>query len=482
MNPRSLAFRLSAWYALLLSATFAVVGFGTFYGLSQYLRANLRESVQRRSLQIEQFLAQAPADISNSSIADAVNTRLTPDYNNRFVRVTRAPDRPVYRSGTPADGSFDPAGVAPEPRPWQARRQSRTAATASGNLLITAMPIETPSGLYLIEMGYSLTPLESAEKRLLGLLTVLLPVLVVCATAGGYLLVQRALRPVDRMSDTARQISIQDPDARLPVLPTGDALQRLSISLNHMLARLRDSVQTSRRFLADASHELRTPLTIIKGELQQLIGSAQLPAEMAERIGSVLEEVARLEHLVSGLLMLSRLDTGDAQREWVDVDLTQLAAATAEQMRLIAEDRGVQLLATALVSVSVRGDRARLKQVIVNLLDNAIKFTPRGGTVSLHSRHHAGFSILEVCDTGIGIPVAAVPHIFDRFYRVDEARSREDGGAGLGLSIVRSICSAHGAQIEVQSQPAPQHGTCFRLIFPPVRQHTPLEISNKTIA
>jgi signal transduction histidine kinase len=234
-----------------------------------------------------------------------------------------------------------------------------------------------------------------------------------------------------------------------------------------MLARLRDSVQTSRRFLADASHELRTPLTIVKGELQQLVGSAQCPTEMAERIGSVLEEVARLEHLVSGLLMLSRLDTGDAQREWVEVDLAELATATADQMRLIAEDRGVQLLATALIPVRVRGDRSRLKQVVVNLLDNAIKFTPPGGAVSLHSQHDARSEILEICDTGIGIPEAAVPHIFDRFYRVDEARSREDGGAGLGLSIVRSICTAHGARIEVEARPAPQHGTCFRLIFPP---------------
>jgi signal transduction histidine kinase len=163
-------------------------------------------------------------------------------------------------------------------------------------------------------------------------------------------------------------------------------------------------------------------------------------------------------------LLLSRLDTGDAQREWIDVNLTELAAATAEQMRLIAEDRGVQLQAAALTPVNVRGDRGRLKQVIVNLLDNAIKFTPRGGTVSLHSRHSDGFGILEIRDTGIGIPDAALAHIFDRFYRVDEARSREDGGTGLGLSIVRSICTAHGAGIEVESPP--ERGSCFRLKFP----------------
>jgi heavy metal sensor kinase len=466
MNPRSLAFRLAAWYALLLSATFAVVGFGTFYGLGQYLRSGLRDSVQRRSQQIEQYLLQTPHDVSDAAIADAINTRLAPEYNNRYVRVTRAADDAVYRSGLPADRSFDPSDIVPLPRPWPDKRSARTVATSNGDVLITSVPIATPSGRYLIELGYSLQPLEAAERRLLGLLAVLLPALVICATAGGYLLVQRALRPVDQMSDTARQISIQDLEARLPVVPTGDALQRLSISLNHMLARLRDSVQTSRRFLADASHELRTPLTIVKGELQEIVGSGDCPAEIAERVGSVLEEVARLENLVSGLLMLSRLDTGDAQREWVDVNLTELASGTADQMRLIAEDRGVQLQPGELVAVTVRGDRGRLKQVIVNLLDNAIKFTPAGGTVSLHTQLRDGYGILEVRDSGIGIPQAALPYIFDRFYRVDEARSREDGGAGLGLSIVRSICSAHGAEIEVDVRHPPDHGSCFRLKFP----------------
>jgi heavy metal sensor kinase len=466
MNPRSLAFRLAAWYAVLLSATFAMVGIGTFLGLEQYLRSNLRGFVQRRSVQVEQFLLQVPADMSNASIADALNTRIAPEYNSRFLRVTRAPAVLVYRSGQPADRSFDPADIAPLAEPWPTRRLAHTVTTSSGDLLITSVPLETHSGRYLIELGYSLASLEAAQHRLLTLLALLLPALVICATAGGYLLVQRALRPVDQMSDTARQISIQDLEARLPVIATGDALQRLSLSLNHMLARLRDSVQTSRRFLADASHELRTPLTIVKGELQQIVASGECPPELAERIGSVLEEVGRLEHLVSSLLMLSRLDTGDAQREWVDVDLTELACTTADQMRLIAEDRGVQLQPSALVPIMVRGDRGRLKQVIVNLLDNAIKFTPSGGVVSLHSRIMDGYGILEVRDTGVGIPPSALPHIFDRFYRVDEARSREDGGAGLGLSIVRSICSAHGAQIEVEpNQTAPQ-GTCFRLKFP----------------
>jgi signal transduction histidine kinase len=252
---------------------------------------------------------------------------------------------------------------------------------------------------------------------------------------------------------------------RLPVAPSGDALERLSISLNNMLGRLRDSVQTSRRFLADASHELRTPLTVIKGELQELAHESYLDqTHVRERVGSVLEEVARLEPLVSELLVLSRLDAGEAQGDWIDVDWEELARSTAEQMHLMAEDRDVDIEVSGLRKAVVWGDRARLKQIIVNLLDNAIRFTPRGGKVSLRTTSDEGGSIFEIADTGIGIPEASLPFVFDRFFRADAARSREDGGSGLGLSIVKSICTAHGAQIEVQSRP--RCGSSFRLRFP----------------
>jgi heavy metal sensor kinase len=464
MNHRSLAFRLAVWYALLLSATFALVGTGMFYGLEQYLRASMRDSLRRRSTQIEQILTAAPADISSSAIAAAIETRIAPEFNNRFVRVTRAPADPIYRSGVPADRSFDPAAVPAFASAWPAKPSARRIETSTHEWVMdSATPIDTASGRYLIELGASLEPVEAVQRHLIGLLGVLLPALVACAAAGGYLLVGRALRPVDRISQSAERMILQDLDARLPVVPSGDALERLSISLNHMLGRLRDSVQTARRFLADASHELRTPLTVIKGELQEVVATPSMQRELRDRIGSVLEEVARLEHLVSGLLVLSRLDVGEAQREWVDVDLAELSAGTAEQMRLMAEDRGIHLQSSGLHPVVVRGDRARLKQVIVNLLDNAIRFTPRGGSVTLATLSGDGYQALEVRDTGIGIPAAALPHIFDRFYRVDEARSREDGGAGLGLSIVRSICSAHRAEIEVDSEVG--RGSCFRLKF-----------------
>jgi len=425
------------------------------------LRASLRDSLSRRSTQVEQILTQATPETTDAAIAREIETRVAPEFNNRFVRVTRLPETIIYRSGPPTDHSFNPASVSP-----------RASASAAGTevdrehrLMVRETPVHTESGVYVVELGVSIESVDEVLDRLLDLLALLVPCLLMCAAAGGYWLVKRALLPVDRLSQTAEQMSLQSLASRLPVARTGDALERLSISLNNMLGRLRDSVQTSRRFLADASHELRTPLTVIKGELQELAHLTRIHQdEMRERVGSVLEEVARLEHLVSGLLVLSRLDAGETQSVRVAVNVAELAMSTAEQMRLIAEDRGVSIDLSALQTAVVRGDPARLKQVIVNLLDNAIRFTPRGGSVSLRTSADESGSVLEISDTGIGIPAEAIPHVFERFYRVDQARSREDGGAGLGLSIVKSICTVHGADIDVQS--APTEGSRFRVRFP----------------
>jgi heavy metal sensor kinase len=467
MNSRSLAFRLTAWYTLLLGATFILVAAVTFYGLQHYLRSNAQDSLRRRVTEVEQILLRAPVNTADDAIAQEVELHLAPEANNRFVRITRFPGKVVYLSGPPSDGSFNRFDVA-------ARLPAGSTKTAAAfvstilpdqHLIVGATSLDTDSGRYVLEIGSSMLAIETALARLTDLLGVLLPTLIGCAAVGAYLLVTWALRPVDRLSQTAEQISLQNLSLRLPVVATGDALERLSISLNNMLGRLRDSVQSSRRFLADASHELRTPLTVIKGELQELSSEAGLTGDaMRERVGSVLEEVARLEHLVSGLLMLSRLDAGETQRERTELDLAELARSTAEQMRLMAEDRGISIELSGLLPAIIQGDRSRIKQIIVNLLDNAIRFTPARGSVILRTSEDAGYALLEVMDTGMGIPKASLPHVFERFYRADEARSRDDGGAGLGLSIVKSICSMHGADIEVSSRLG--EGSCFRVRFP----------------
>jgi signal transduction histidine kinase len=231
-----------------------------------------------------------------------------------------------------------------------------------------------------------------------------------------------------------------------------------------MIERLDAAFQHSRRFVADASHELRTPLTVIRGELESVVQHSPLEAEWRDRLGSVLEEVDRLASIVEGLFAISRLDSGEAAAEWVKFDLAQLAASTADQMGLLAEDKKIQVTCSDAQEVWVEGDRARMKQVIVNLLDNAIKYTPPGGAVALRVNAQDSKAVLEVTDTGVGIAPELLPKVFERFFRVDPARSREQGGAGLGLSIVKSICTAHHGRVEASSTPG--QGSRFRVELP----------------
>jgi signal transduction histidine kinase len=240
-----------------------------------------------------------------------------------------------------------------------------------------------------------------------------------------------------------------------------------------MIERLDSAFRYSRRFVADASHELRTPLTVLQGELESLAQQPQLSGELRDRLGSTLEEVSRLAQIVEGLFAISRLDVGEAAAEWLPLDLAQLARSTADQMSLLAEDKEIKVNCQAAPAVWVQGDRARLKQVVVNLLDNAIKYTPQGGAVTLSVAAHDSKAVLEVEDNGVGIPSEALPRVFERFFRVDTARSRDQGGAGLGLAIVKSICTAHHGQVQAASTPG--QGSRFSvelpLVTPPSNNH-----------
>jgi signal transduction histidine kinase len=226
-----------------------------------------------------------------------------------------------------------------------------------------------------------------------------------------------------------------------------------------MISRLERSFQMSSRFTADASHELRTPLTIMRGELETLLLDKETPPGLSEALNSLYEETERLSKIVEGLLALSRLDTGEAKMQRVKFDLSELTASTAEQMLLLAEEKKIKLVSETNGRVTAEGDPSKLKQVLVNLLDNAIKYTPPGGEIRLSVNEFHGRAQLHVADTGPGIPEAALPHVFDRFYRADEGRSRDVEGAGLGLSIVQSICIAHGGTISVKN--LKDGGCCF---------------------
>ena len=464
MNTRSLSFRLVAWYASVLTAVFVLLGGLTFVFLRHYLEANLLGTQALRARQIADTLVAHVSRSSEEGLRAQLETLYSPEVNDRFIRITRADGEVVYASASPKDGGFVPSQVPPA-QLVDATGSSRKVPLPGGPLLIATQPATGRDGTrYRVEVGTAGAPAEDTLRHVLLMLAVGLPVAVTVAVAGGFVLVKRALDPVARIARKAEDITQHNLSERLPVVHSGDELERLSVSLNHMISRLEDAIRGSKQFVADASHELRTPLTVMRGELESLAQDAHLGGEMRERLGSVLEEVERLAEIVESLFSLSRLDAGEAHAEWLRFDLAELAASTAEQMSLLATDKNVTVECDSAPGVTVEGDRARLKQVIVNLLDNAIKYTPSGGRVRLSVRREDGFAVLDVADNGVGIPAEALPHVFKRFFRVDVSRSREQGGAGLGLAIVKSICSAHGADVEVISSPG--RGSRFRMRQP----------------
>ena len=475
MNTRSLSFRLVTWYAGVLTLVFVVLGVLTLLFLRHYLEAAVLDTQVRRARQIADTLLTSGDQAAEERLARQVEDLYSPQANDRFIRITRSPDmsspsgaRVIYVSGAPRDGSFAPAAIPiPAGAEWSGPHEElvRQESPPGGSVLIGAVARQGGAGArYLVEGGISTLRTEATLGQVLLLLAVGLPVAVGIAVSGGFILVRRALKPVDEIARKAEEISQLQLSRRLPVLNTGDELERLSISLNHMISRLEDAVQSSKRFVADASHELRTPLTVLRGELENLAQDIELRANTRESLGSLLEEVDRLTEIVESLLALSKLDAGEAITESVRFDLGELVRTTAEQMSLLAEDKNIAVTCNAAPSVLIEGDRARMKQVVVNLLDNAIKYTPRGGRVSLRIAREADQALLEVSDTGVGIPADALPHMFKRFFRVDDSRSREQGGAGLGLSIVKSICAAEGAEVNVTSTPG--GGSCFRVRHP----------------
>ena len=465
MNTRSLRFQLVAWYAGLLTGCFVLIGAATYGVLQNSLVGALRETQLRRARQVGQLLLDEIRGPGEARVGEEVQARYAPDLNDRFVRITRSDGSPLYLSSAPKDQTFVPGEV--PPTPWTSRAETARQAPLPGGrkMLLTACVVQSPSGArYLIETGAPMDDVQAHLRQWLRFLLVVLPVVAALAVGGGSFLVKRALLPVDRIVASAERISSQNLTERLPVARTGDELERLSIALNNMVQRLDDAFQYSRQFMADVSHELRTPLTVLRGELESFIQEPAMAPEWRDQLGSALEEVERLGSIVEGLFAISRLDAGEAAAEWVKLDLARLAAATADQMSLLAEDKNIQVTCAAAEPVWVEGDQARLKQVVVNLLDNAIKYTLQGGTIALTVSAMNSHAVLEVADNGIGIPAEALPRVFDRFFRVDKARSRELGGAGLGLSIVKSICAAHRGRVEASSTPG--HGSRFRVELP----------------
>lgn len=465
MNTRSIRFRLTAWYAGLLLVAALAFAIYNHQRLKDYLTEELVESLSSRAHKISDTLVAGIPRTGEDYVVSEVKGRYAPELNDRFIRVLKPDSSILYVSGIPNDQSFSPADVPVHMEPGDKQTVHEEIVKGGAKLFVVSNPVLVEGKRYVVECGASEAVLQGVLKRSIVTLAIGLPIFVGIAVLGGSLLVKWALAPVQRMMGAAQEITLHHLDKRLPPVRTGDEIEKLSNALNQMIGRLHASFQMSSRFTADASHELRTPLTIMRGELETLLLDKKLTPEVAEVLGSLFEETERLTRIVEGLLALSRLDAGEGQMKRMRLDLSALAATTAEQMCLLAVEKKIRLSCETNGCVEIDGDESKLKQVLVNLIDNAIKYTPEGGIVVLSVKTSGGRARVQVADSGTGIPQASLPFVFDRFYRADEVRSREVEGTGLGLSIVQSICAAHGGAIYAENRNG-EGGAIFTVELP----------------
>jgi len=464
-HPRSIRARLITLYVVTLTLIFVCFGGYTYWGFKQYLIRSLQQTLTRRAHQIASTILVDMPQKGEGYVGSEIQARYAPELNERIIRITDQSGRIIYASRN-ADVLSKPPfvpfeGAKTETVPVDREETSQT----KEDIQVVAIGYRLENGAqYVVEVGTSESDIFSALDGLLVTLSIGFPVFIGLTSVGAYLLLGRALRPVDEIVRSAERITAQNLSQRLPVPETGDEVERLSLALNRMIQRLDEAFQVASRFTADASHELRTPLTIMRGELEALLKEGISNEDQTSQVESVLEEAERLTQIVEGLLLMSRLEAGESQTSKDPIDFATLVSTTAEQMTPLAEDKSISLVCEAGRDVMVEANEIRLKQVVVNLLDNAIKYTPEGGKITVRVTGEPSWAILEVRDNGIGISKEALPHVFERFYRSEQIQARKARGTGLGLSMVQSIVDAHAGKVEVDSRE--NEGATFRIHLP----------------
>jgi two-component system, OmpR family, sensor kinase len=316
-------------------------------------------------------------------------------------------------------------------------------------------------------------------QLLLGTIVVLAPIIFIISMIVAYFVVGNAFQPVDHLINEVEAITDgRSLHRRLPADASNDELSRLGLTVNAMLSRLETSFAALRRFTADASHELKTPLTVLRADVERAMHPGTNRADRMVALEEALQETARMSDLVDSLLTLARADEGRFDLHRTPVEIEPLMREVYETAVILGEDAGLTLSMPALEDGIVMGDRTRLRQLLLNLVTNAIKYTPRGGRVEVSATRRTNDEVaIVVRDTGIGIAANDLPHIFDRFWRADRARSRasERSGFGLGLSISQWIAQAHGGTLSAQSRLG--RGSVFTVILPVVSEQSPAETS-----
>jgi heavy metal sensor kinase len=449
--------RLTAWYAVLLAAI--VVALSTFLllRLRADLQATVDSDVRASSARIAHGYAAEGGtefrEVSGEALPGSSASQVLAPGGRVLIHFGELARRPMAPSGTVA------SGLTGEQHLMTVRLGPN-----GQRFRVLVSPVRRRGRAQVIVVASSLRHVEESVDRVLVLLLLAGPAALAATALGGWWLARKALLPVERMTSKAEQIGIDRLDERIEVPPTGDEIARLAVTLNAMLDRLQRGVEEKRRLVADASHELRTPLAAMRAELDVSLRGDDLSPVAREVLESTGEEVDRMSRTVDNLLMLARVDEGRLELLTAHVDLGHAIEAAARPLEPLAAAKRLRLELDGEPS-EASADPQRLHQALTNLIENAIKFGRPGGEVRVTSWRKGDEVGVTVKDNGPGIPADARAHVFDRFYRADPARGRDDGGgSGLGLAICREIATAHGGRVWVESEEG--KGSAFSLALP----------------
>ena len=461
--PNTLRIRLALFAALLLCLIQLALS-TVFYGvISDWLYHQVDQSLQATAVQISSTLNSSdnlgPDDLnfqfsSGNKAADAFLRE-----QSFFIRVID------QQSGTVLDESEAynlPVTAAARANTAQFETLPQTG-DPSQHIRIYTLPLGRHSSLAL-QVGQSLKDVEQTSRQILNWLTLMLGATGVLALGSGWLLVDRALIPINAITNLANRISESDLSRRIDLQLPNDELGRLAQTFNRMLDRIQEAFLRQKRFSADAAHELRTPLSIMQTGMDVILSQPRTTEQYRSALINVQEEVERLTQLTTNLLMLARANSHTLPMNYHTINLSLLLHTVADYITAVAQQKAISLERNIPPAIEIRADEDRLIQVAINLLENAMKFTPENGHITITLLQQRETVQFTIADTGNGIPDADLVHIFEPFYRADRSRNRTAGGFGLGLAIAHEMVQLHGGSITISSQPG--HGTQLTVTLP----------------
>lgn len=424
-----------------------------------YFSHNLREQVDRQVRDVARTLDQHRAEIflGGSSEPNCNGLHDLTHSNNwgAFVVLRDASLQQACASDNVQDRVLLFGPVARQQVRWLHEHMETVEEEEGGRLRLLSYPLVANGHLLgVAQVAQQLGPLQQTIEELRLIYLVVGPFAIFWLCLGCWLLAERTIAPIIEVAEAAQGITADNLSRRLPVGNRQDELAQMVAFLNQMLDRLDKSFRRVRQFSGDASHELRTPLTILRGETEVTLRWAKTPEEFRDMLHSNMEEIDRMERIIESLLTLAKSEVGELTLEMKPLSLSDLVQELYLQSQLLCEAKNIEvkLLLEVDEEIRIRGDELRLRQMFLNVISNGIKYTPENGHMEITLAMDNGQARVDISDSGIGIPAEHLPHIFDRFYRVDKARNRMDGGTGLGLAIVKWIAEAHGGGIKVTSE------------------------------